>query len=296
MIASTIDSLLTRLSYHRAGAATRSGGATRPISTRLGRMRCLDTGTPDDGRPCILVTPDGPNVLEHLMPLVTRLALSARVVAFEMPGFGHSLPHRRYRHSLDDGAGAVLGMMDALGISRATLAFSCANGLYAIRAAQSAPSRVSALVLAQTPSLGSMRDWARRNVPPSLHWPGVGQVAGWLMRRRAIEAWYARALPPGGDPRPWRDMALHASTQGGCFCLAGIVQGLMREQPDAPRRLDVPLTLAWGGCDRSHRDTSPYSILDDAPNAEIVHFQECGHFPDVEQPDRFAQLVLERAC
>ena len=163
MIASTLDSLLARLSHGRAGAP--GGLATRLVPTRAGRVRCLDTGCPGDGRPCVLLTPDGPNVLEHLLPLVAQLASEARVVAFEMPGFGHSLPRAGYGHGLDEGAGVVLAVMDALGVAGATLAFSCANGFYAMRVARRAPARVRALVLAQTPSLAAMQAWARRNVP-----------------------------------------------------------------------------------------------------------------------------------
>lgn len=295
MIASAIDSLLTRLS-HRDAAPASYARATRLIRTRRGWIHSLDTGSPNDGRPCVMLTPDGPNVLAHLMPLVARLAPNVRVVAFEMPGFGRSLPQPRYSHSLDEGAGVVLGVMDALGVANATLAFSCANGFYALRAARHAPSRVRSLVLAQTPSLAAMHNWARRNVPRPLHWPVLGQIASWVKRRRAVEAWYARALPPGEDSRPWREIALHALDQGGCFCLASVVQGLMRERPGLSHPLDIPITLAWGGADRSHRNTDPCSILEDAPGAEIVRFDDCGHFPDIEQPQRYAQLVLSRAC
>jgi pimeloyl-ACP methyl ester carboxylesterase len=30
------------------------------------------------------------------------------------------------------------------------------------------------------------------------------------------------------------------------------------------------------------------------PHAEIIQFQDCGHFPDLEQPERFAQVLFER--
>jgi pimeloyl-ACP methyl ester carboxylesterase len=30
------------------------------------------------------------------------------------------------------------------------------------------------------------------------------------------------------------------------------------------------------------------------PHAEIIQFQDCGHFPDLEQPERFANILIER--
>jgi pimeloyl-ACP methyl ester carboxylesterase len=58
----------------------------------------------------------------------------------------------------------VLGVMDALQIEQATLAFGCANGFYAMRAAQMAPQRITRLVLAQTPSLAAMHGCTARVV------------------------------------------------------------------------------------------------------------------------------------
>jgi pimeloyl-ACP methyl ester carboxylesterase len=30
------------------------------------------------------------------------------------------------------------------------------------------------------------------------------------------------------------------------------------------------------------------------PHAEIVRFEDCGHFPDIEQPARYAAMLIER--
>ena len=38
------------------------------------------------------------------------------------------------------------------------------------------------------------------------------------------------------------------------------------------------------------------SLHELVPEAEIVHFQDCGHFPDIEQPERFAVLLIEKVA
>lgn len=187
MFSSFVDSLLTRFSAR--GRKGTVGGVlpTRSIDTPVGSVRVYDS---DTEKPCVVFVPDGPNVIEHYDVLIGLLSQRLRVVCFDMPGFGYSLPLTSYEHSLDQGAGAILGVLDSLGIRKATLAFSCANGFYALRAAQLAPERISSLVLSQTPSLAAMHAWTRRVIPWPLRIPVVGQVSAWLFRRKAAHGWY----------------------------------------------------------------------------------------------------------
>jgi pimeloyl-ACP methyl ester carboxylesterase len=52
--------------------------------------------------------------------------------------------------------------------------------------------------------------------------------------------------------------------------------------------------MIWGGRDHSHKHTDPASLLHEVPHAEIVHFPDCGHFPDLEQSRRYADILIER--
>lgn len=289
MLAARLDHWLTRFSVWSHPAPTAGALPTRLVATPVGRVRVFDSGAE---KPCVVLAPDGPNVIEHYEPLIRLLAPERRVVCFDFPGFGHSLPSASYTHSLDDGARAVLGVLDALGVARATLAFSCANGFYALRAAQIAPARIERLVLAQTPSMAAMHAWKRRVVPRALEIPLLGQTVIWLLRRRSAHGWYDSALPKHAPREPFRRVARHAFDHGSCWCLAGITQGLAREPVDSLCGVAVPCTLVWGPKDRSHRHTVPESLREIAPHAAIVPFADCGHFPDLEQPERFAALLL----
>ncbi|AEG69140.1 hydrolase or acyltransferase protein [Ralstonia solanacearum Po82] len=237
-----------------------------------------------------MMAPDGPNTIEHYARLIELLSPALRVVCFDMPGFGHSIPAPRYSHALDEGARAILDVLDRLNIGRATLAFSCANGLYAVNAARMAPDSVAGLVLSQTPSLASMQAWVDRTIPWPLRIPVAGQAIAWLFRKKLVKSWYPMALPKGRK-HLFRDAALDAMHGGACFCLAGIVQGLTRETMPSADGLAAPCTMIWGGSDPSHRPTDPTSLHQCVPHAEIEIFEECGHFPDVEAPERFAALL-----
>jgi pimeloyl-ACP methyl ester carboxylesterase len=43
--------------------------------------------------------------------------------------------------------------------------------------------------------------------------------------------------------------------------------------------------MVWGGKDYSHRWTDKESLRDLIPHAEILVWDDCGHFPDLEQTD-----------
>ena len=291
MFSSSIDSLLTRYSARKRKDTSAEVMSTRSIGTPVGFVRVYDSGSE---KPCVVLVPDGPNVIEHYRRLIELLSPSLRVVCFDMPGFGYSFPHSSYEHSLDQGARTVLGVLDALGIKTATLAFSCANGFYALRAAQIAPKRILNLVLSQTPSLTAMHAWTNRMIPWPLKIPVVGQIAAWLFRQKAAHGWYRIALPRTTEPEPFQEIALDALSNVACFCLAGVVQGLGREQEASLYGVVTPLTMIWGAKDHSHKHTDPKSLWACAPHAEIVHFHDCGHFPDVEQPEHFAAILMER--
>ncbi len=291
MLSSLVDSLLTRLSAGQRKGATGGVLSTCSIDTPVGLVRVYDSGP---GNPCVVFVPDGPNVIEHYETLVGLLSQRLRVVCFDLPGFGYSFPQSSYGHSLDQGARAVLGVLDGLGIKQAALAFSCANGFYALRTAQLAPERITNLVLSQTPSLTAMHNWTNRVIPWPLRVPVVGQILAWLFRRKAAYGWYGIALPRTTALEPFQKTALDAISGGACFCLASVVQGLARGKAGSLTGVTTPCTMIWGAKDHSHKYTDPMSFCELVPEAEIVRFEDCGHFPDIEQPDRFAALLMDK--
>lgn len=274
-----------------SAVATLQRWQARHVDTPVGPVRVVDTAL---GARCVVIVPDGPNVIEHYTSLIERLSPSVRVVCFDMPGFGFSWPRSDYGHSLDEGARVVLGVLDALQVERATLAFSCANGLYALRAARLFPERVASLFLSQTPGLTAMQDWAARVIPVPLRVPVLGQAAAWWTRRHLAERWYAMALPRGTDRETFRAPARAALRAGGCFSLAGVVQGLSAESQEKLEGIRIACTVLWGERDSTHVDSAASSLRTCVADAQILRCEGIGHFPDLEQPERFSELLLAR--
>ena len=286
MIAHALDSLLNRgVSAPQAGWLP----GARMLQTRRGALRVYDSG---GAGPVVMMVPDGPNVIEHHARVIDGLAAHARVICFDMPGFGYSRPRLGYDHSLQAGSETVLAVMDALSIKEAALHFSCANGFYALAAARQAPQRIRRLLLCQTPALDSMSNWVQRVIPWPVRTPVIGQVLVRATRRRVAHGWYAAALPDQDRRAPFRTVADTALAQGGCFCLAGVVQGLMRARQQDLEGVRQPVTLLWGDADKSHRHTRAESLTALVPQAQIQHFPGCGHFPDLERTQQYLEISL----
>lgn len=295
MIGAQFDARIYRLlARRRAQAARHWPAGMQWIDTPAGRVRVYDSG---GDRPPVLFVPDGPCVIEHYHELIDLLAEDARVVCLDLPGFGFSAPAADYGHRLHEGARVIAAVLDTLALERTTLALSCVNGFYALAAARLARARVHALVLCQTPGLDAMRGWTRRVVPSPIATPLLGQLLNYASRHRIATAWYRTAVADRKQQPDFTRISRNALRQGGCYCFAGVVQGMLATAEDDPLLQplpDLPVTLIWGRRDRSHRHTDPRSLHALCPHADIVTWDDVGHFPELEAPQAYAELLRAR--
>ena len=56
---------------------------------------------------------------------------------------------------------------------------------------------------------------------------------------------------------------------------------------------DQKALVLWGARDRTHRKTNMQSSLTYFRNAELVTFDDAGHCPELECPDRFAAVLRD---
>jgi len=71
-----------------------------------------------------------------------------------------------------------------------------------------------------------------------------------------------------------------------------VTQGLVRGSQDDVTGVSVPCSMLWGASDRTHGKTDALTLHECVPNARISMFDHVGHFPDLEQPEKFAELLL----
>lgn len=237
--------------------------------------------------PRLLFASDGPNVLEHYDGLLDALRGRADVVIYEPPGTGGSVPSRSFGFRLPDFARNAEEILERVGPR--VLVFPCYMSFVAGALSRSGRADVLGVVLPQGPSWAQMRRWMARVDPKRvLRTPMLGQAVLGLVPRRVARGWYAGSASPAAREMlaATADLVL---SRGGCFHLASLTQ---RFEKGADTRDDlgsVPSVVAWGDLDRSHGRPADVTY----PEARsIVHFETCGHSPELEAPRRFAEWLL----
>lgn len=262
------------------------------LDTDFGKIRIFDSG---GSKPVIINVPDAPNTIEHQINLLQELSKSYRVVCYEYPGTGFSYPNPKFNYSFDHGAELIFQVMDILRIEITSLIFSCSNGYYALNAAMASNQRFEHIFIIQTPSISSIINWTEISVPSILKIPVIGQISNKVLVKKLAHVWYDVALPRGSECKnEFSAKAHHSLTQGSCFCLSSLVQGLSKEKHKVLKLYSSKVTLVWGLKDFSHRNTLKTSILEHVKDCEVVEFSECGHFPELENTSKFVKLVNER--
>jgi pimeloyl-ACP methyl ester carboxylesterase len=118
-----------------------------------------------EGRPLLFILGLGADVSEYTA-LIDQLAARSRVIAFDSRGAGRTdKPDAPY--SIELMAADALGVMDALGVSRADVLGISLGGRIALELALGHPERVERLILVST-SARVVPSWRRRRLYPIL--------------------------------------------------------------------------------------------------------------------------------
>ena len=232
-------------------------------------------------------------------PLLERLARRGqRAVAVDMPGFGTA--------SHLDTAEAVLPQLDRFlrsalvrfaGEERAVVVGNSLGGCAAIRAAQD-PAQPIAALLPIAPAGLDMAGWigiveSERLIRLLLASPlplpsGVVRTAvGQVYRQIAF------ARPFSADPRAVASFTRHVASRADVARILASGRRLRSElmDPFELGRIACPVLVVWGDSDRMVFSSGADRILREVPGARLEVIEECGHCPQIEAPDRLAQLV-----
>jgi pimeloyl-ACP methyl ester carboxylesterase len=245
-----------------------------------------------EGARTFVFAADPPIVLEHYDALVDALSARARIIVLELPGFGFSPARRSFDFSFDGVVAALGNILDVLDVRGATLCFPCVSAYAAAALALARPECVRSLVAAQAPSFEAALAWKRRRDPKGLlARPIAGQLAMHALKRRRAPAWMSLAV---GDPRQLPAMTALAEAslrRGARWSLASAFQRFLIDGA-APGPVPQPILAVWGTRDGSHRMTDRSSSRRLGADVTLVEWDDVGHFPELESPRRFADLVL----
>jgi pimeloyl-ACP methyl ester carboxylesterase len=234
--------------------------------------------------------------------VMPTLAERFTVVAPDLVGHGGS-EKPRADYSLGAFASGVRDLLLALGHDRATLVGQSLGGGVAMQFAYQFPERSERLVLVSSGGLGDEVSMLLRllTLPGAelvlplactdwLHGAGV-KVAGWLANvglhtgPHLTEVWHGYGSLADAETRT---AFLHT--------LRSVVD-VAGQRVSAADRLylaaAIPTLIVWGDHDRIIPVEQGRATHEAIPGSRLEIFEDTGHFPHCEQPDRFCEVLLD---
>jgi pimeloyl-ACP methyl ester carboxylesterase len=260
-------------------------------------VNTIDLG---DGPPVVFVHGLGgswQNWLEQL-PVLAR---EHRVVAMDLPGFGHS-PMPPQEISIAGYARLLDGLLDTLGIDAAAVVGNSMGGFIGAELAIAFPQRVERLVLVSAAGLSTHNDPISVRAMPTLVRLERILAGGtaWLaaksetvMRRRRLREATLNAVVR----HPSRLPAALAAEQLRGAGKAGFIPALQAligyDVRDRLPEIACPTLIVWGERDRliTVRDADVFEEL--IADSRKVVFEDTGHMAMLERPQAFNTLLEE---
>jgi pimeloyl-ACP methyl ester carboxylesterase len=252
-------------------------------------------------------TPDAPPVLlihgfcasnfvwsETLVPLAEA---GFRVIAPDLIGFGFSGKPKGGEYTIEMQARMICGLMDALGVERATLVGSSYGGAVAAVCALDHGERVERLVLVGAVSNDEVprRVWLRLAASPV-----VGEVISPVLldARRLVKRHLRRTYAAqNGFLLDEERITAHQRPLLAADTHRAILRTLRRWSAERieleAERITQPTLLVWGAHDREVPLKSGERLHELIKGSRLFVFPNCGHLPQEERPQELVALVAE---
>ncbi|NBD18126.1 MAG: alpha/beta fold hydrolase [Cyanobacteria bacterium] len=254
----------------------------------------------DQGSTVILLHGGGASV-EFWWYNVDALAQFHRVCAVDMVGSGRSdQPFASY--SLSDQAQFIKDFMDTCNIRCASLVGNSMGGGVALQFALMFPDRLEKLVLVNSFGLGKQIEiFSRLGTLPF-----IDKFSRVFRPNRPSVAWLLKSVvyDPSVITDEWFERIYQLAVLPGALSslvrlsranlnLLGVRSRVFRPIVHQLSQITAPTLVIWGKHDPvlpvAHADVAAQGLA----NARLHIFECCGHFPQIEHPEEFNQLILE---
>jgi pimeloyl-ACP methyl ester carboxylesterase len=235
-------------------------------------------------------------------PAMRLLARDFDVIAPDLPGHGES-DRQRGDHSLGGHACVMRDLLQVLEIERATVVGHSLGGGVAMQFSYQFPEMVERLVLVGSGGLG-------REVSPlirSAALPFAEQVLPLLTSRPLVDGVTAVAgmlgrvgLKPGAD---LAEISRGIASLGDAERRAAFVRTVRSVMSPRGQRVtandrlylaaETPMLIVWGERDPIIPVAHGLAAHELLPNSRLELFEQAGHFPQLDDPLRFAELLAD---
>jgi pimeloyl-ACP methyl ester carboxylesterase len=269
------------------------GGVLRDVSTRGVRTRVLEAGS--DRSPALVLVHGLFASHRSFEDLIEDLSARFHVLAPDLPGFGESEKPSpaRYAYGIEAHAEAVVDMIAAFGVGRASIVGHGIGGAVALTVAADHRELVTRLVVEDSLAYPAPRS-LRARVPLI---PIVGGIAFKQLYGRSIfrsifrEEMYAPGLSPPLSRIDWHyDIFNSPSARESAHATMLATRDTRPVVARLPR-IVAPTLVLWGHDDRIYPASSAHRLAREIPGARL-EIMDAGHVPHEERPREFlAHLV-----
>lgn len=219
-----------------------------------------------------------------------------RVIAPDLPGYGYSDKPSDGEYTIAAQARAVVGLMDKLGIERATIVGASYGGAVAATIALDHPDRVTKLVLVGAVSNDEVK---KKLLLRLVRVPVIGDLATplflgsrWILRKRTEEVYRRLGYPLDERKLEARHHLLATSNTH-----RAMIRTVRRWNADRISReaslIRPPTMLIWGEEDTHIPISDAFRLRDAIPNSRLIVFRHCGHLPPTEYPAKFVEVLVD---
>lgn len=157
------------------------------------------------------------------------------------------------------------------------------------------PDLVSSIVCIQTICWEDKLEWfnqMNRKIPvKSSIW---GQPIFNIFKYRMAENWYQRAIENPGRREIFTRITLDNFKKGAKYAVPSMVQAMFRSGLPQLQPTDIDALVIWGNKDQIYAGQNAWGMLMYFSNFEPHEFEEEGHYPELEHPERFVRLIKKQ--
>jgi pimeloyl-ACP methyl ester carboxylesterase len=238
------------------------------------------------------------------VPVMELLRAEYTMIAPDFLGHGDSAkPMGDY--SLGNFASSMRDLLQMLDIDRVTVVGQSFGGGVAMQFAYQFPDQCERLVLVDAGGLGREVSWVLRMVTlPGIEFalpvlfPSFARGWGDAVTRfghslgfrnaQAVEIWRSYRSLTDDDSRRAFLRTMRSVIEPGGQSVNAMDRLYLAEQ--------TPTLIVWGGKDRIIPLSHAYQALEAMPNSRLEVLPGAGHFPQAEEPARFAEVLRDFLC
>ncbi|MPZ41241.1 MAG: alpha/beta fold hydrolase [Rhizobiales bacterium] len=240
------------------------------------RIDAIERGT---GTPLLFLHPG--IGIDRAAPVLDRLASHARLIAPTHPGFGNSEQPPTF-DSVDDLSYFYLDLLDELDLKNVTLVGVSLGGWIAAAMAIKSTARIARLVLANPVGI-KVGGRETRDIADIYAMP----------EKEFNERAYADPTIGARDYKTMAEADVRAAARNREATARYAWSPYMHDPKLKARlhRIKIPTLFLWGDCDRILSEHYGRAYASMIPGARFELVAKAGHFPHLEQADKFARRV-----